>query len=74
MALVVYDDSESDENEEVSRPALASTKTAAEKRTVKIGLPFNNLVSLDSLFVGICYSIYMCQVIGIVKVTSNILS
>ena len=63
MALVVYDDSESDENEEVSRPALASTKTAAEKRTVKIGLPFNNLVSLDSprtVYSLECVTVFTC--------------
>ena len=45
MALVAYDDSESDDNEEVSRPTLVTTKTAAEKQKIKIGLPFNNLVS-----------------------------
>lgn len=49
MALVAYDDSESDDNEEAqdyNRPPFVSTKTATEKQTVKIGLPFNNLVSL----------------------------
>lgn len=46
MALVAYDDSGSEDNEETedyNRPAVVS-KT--EKPTVKIGLPFNNLVSL----------------------------
>lgn len=42
MALVSYDDSGSDDNEETGdykRPAVVS-------KTVKIGLPFNNIVSL----------------------------
>ena len=47
MALVAYDDSASEDNEEktedYNRPAVVS-KT--EKPTVKIGLPFNNLVGL----------------------------
>ena len=46
MALVAYDDSGSEDNEETedyNRPAVVS-KT--EKPIVKIGLPFNNLVSL----------------------------
>lgn len=50
MALVAYDDSESEDNEETikyNRPALVSKKT--EKQTVKIGLPFNNLVSLSGV-------------------------
>ena len=41
MALVGYDDSGSDDNQETedyNRPAVVS-------KTVKIGLPFNNLVS-----------------------------
>ena len=42
MALVAYDDSGSDDNQEeaedYNRPAVVS-------KTVKIGLPFNNLVS-----------------------------
>ena len=49
MALVAYDDSESDDNEEVSRPTLITTKTAT-KQTIKIGLPFSNLVSSSSMF------------------------
>ena len=52
MALVAYDDSESDDNVEIqdyNRPPLVSRKTATEKQTVKIGLPFNNLVSLKCI-------------------------
>ena len=50
MALVAYDDSESDDNEETqdyNYPPFVSKKTATEKQTVKIGLPFNNLVKFE---------------------------
>ena len=47
MALVAYDDSESDDNEESrDNKARAFVPTSTGKQTVKIGLPFNNLVSL----------------------------
>lgn len=54
MALVAYDDSESEDNEEnenYNRPALVSKKTEG-KQTIKIGLPFNNLVSLSTVLIN----------------------
>lgn len=48
MALVAYDDSDSEDNgatEDDYRPAVVSKKITTEKQTVKIGLPFSNLVS-----------------------------
>ena len=65
MALVAYDDSESDDNVETGPPALVFTKTATEKQTVKqtvkIGLPFNNLVSLENLIGYILLILYSCM-------------
>jgi len=49
MALVAYDDSDSDNSEETQRPALVSKGTTTGKQTVKIGLPFNDVVSIVHL-------------------------
>ena len=63
MALVAYDDSGSEDNEETkdyNRPAVVS-KT--EKPTVKIGLPFNNLVGLrqSGSITSLCIPAYTTQ-------------
>ena len=64
MALVAYDDSGSEDNEEktedYNRPAVVS-KT--EKPTVKIGLPFNNLVGLrqSGSSTSLCIPAYTAQ-------------